>query len=211
MVALSERHFLTPDEYLELERQSPTKHEYVDGEVYAMAGSTDTHNLIIGNLFVLLRGHLRGTDCQVFFTDLKIRLDACNCFYYPDLLVTCDPRDRETPTYKRFPKLIVEVLSESTEARDRGDKFNNYQTLESLAEYVLVNTKQQRVEIFRRQPETGWLFQSYKPDNETYTLQSLDLTISFADLYEDANLTDNTAPNVTETPENPQPLRTSDF
>ena len=189
MIALADFQFLTPEEYLELETQSSIKHEYIDGEVCAMAGTTDAHNTIALNLAFLIRNHLRGTGCSIYFADLKVRLEKRNCFYYPDLLVTCNSQDQETPTHKRFPKLIVEVLSDSTEAFDRGDKFNDYQTLESLEEYILVNTKYQRVEIFRRSPQTGWLFQTYTPTNTTFFLHTLDLAISFTDLYEDINFT----------------------
>ncbi|WP_199245105.1 Uma2 family endonuclease [[Phormidium] sp. ETS-05] len=179
---------LTPEEYLELEAQSPIKHEYIDGEVYAMAGTTDTHNTIALNLATLIRRHLRGTDCRVYFADIKAQIEKQNCFYYPDLLVTCDPQDRETSTYKRFPKLIIEVLSKKTEGFDRGDKFNDYQTLESLEEYVLVNTKHQRLEIFRRQPQGLWLYQSYSPTDGNIKLQSIDLTLAFEEIYEDVSL-----------------------
>ena len=188
MIALSDRQLLTPEQYLELEEKSDIKHEYIDGEIYAMAGTTDAHNTIVGNLFSLIRDRLRGTDYRVYFVDLKARIESRNLFYYPDLLVTCDPRDRETPTYKRFPKLIVEVLSDSTEAFDRGDKFNDYQTLDSLEEYVLVNSRHQRVEIFRRNEQGGWIFQTHTPTEETFTLQSLNLIVSFSDLYEDISL-----------------------
>ena len=179
---------LTPEEYLELEAQSPIKHEYIDGEVYAMAGTTDTHNTIALNLATMIRRHLRGTDCRVYFADIKAQIEQRNCFYYPDLLVTCDPQDREISTYKRFPKLIIEVLSKKTEGFDRGDKFNDYQTLESLEEYVLVNTKHQRLEIFRRHPQGLWLYQSYSPTDGNIKLQSIDLTIAFEEIYEDVNL-----------------------
>lgn len=104
------------------------------------------------------------------------------------MLVTCNPQDRETSTYKRFPKLIVEVLSNSTEAFDRGDKFNDYQTLDSLEEYVIVNTKHRRVEIFRRNEQNLWVLQTYTPIDQTFTLQSINLTASFLELYEDAEL-----------------------
>lgn len=188
MIAVFEHHSLTPEEYLKLETQSPIKHEYIDGEVYAMAGTTDTHNTIALNLATLIRSHLRGTNCRVYFADIKARLEECNCFYYPDLLVTCDPQDQETSTYKRFPKLIVEVLSASTEGFDRGDKFNDYQTLDCLEEYVLVNTKHQRVEIFQRHEQGGWIFKTYTPTEASFPLQSLNLTVSLADLYEDVTL-----------------------
>ncbi len=115
----------------------------------------------ISGYFVFICNHLRGSDCRVYFADVKVRLEKRNHFYYPDILVTCDDRDRETATYKRFPKLIVEVLSDSTEAFDRGDKFNDYQTLESLEEYVLVNSKHQRVETFRRGEQGLWILPIY--------------------------------------------------
>lgn len=186
---------LTPEDYLRLEAESPIKHEYLDGEVYAMAGASDAHVTIAGNLFALLRSHMRGTGCRVYISDMKARIEACNRFYYPDVMVTCDTRDSETSDYKRFPKLIVEVLSDSTEAFDRGDKFADYQTLESLQEYVLVNTRHQRVECFRRneaQCAAGlaglWVLQYYTPETKTFHLKSLDFTDTLAALYEDAEL-----------------------
>jgi len=179
---------LTPDEYLHLEASSPVKHEYRDGEAYAMAGASDVHITITLNLATLLRNHVRGTGCRVYITDMKARLETANHFYYPDILVTCDPRDRETPTYKRFPKLIVEVLSESTEAFDRGDKFADYQTLDTLTEYVLINTRHQRVECFRRMPDGLWVLKTYTPDTAIFELQSLQFTAALASLYEDVEL-----------------------
>ncbi|MBG1264990.1 Uma2 family endonuclease [Nostoc sp. WHI] len=188
MIALSDSIFITPEAYLQLEEKSNIKHEYIDGQVYAMAGTTDTHNTIVGNLFILIRNHFRGSDCRVYFADIKARIEKRNRFYYPDLIVTCDPKDRETSTYKRFPKLIIEVLSDSTEAFDRGDKFNDYQTLDSLEEYVLVNSKHQRIETFRRNDQGLWVLQTYIPTDQTFELQSINLTASFADLYQDVEL-----------------------
>jgi Uma2 family endonuclease len=186
MIALSNYTLLTPEEYLQLEEKSPIKHEYIDGQVYAMAGTTDTHNLVAGNLYTIIRNHLRGSNCRVYFADVKVRLEKRNHFYYPDIIVTCDDRDRETATYKSYPKLIIEVLSDSTEAFDRGDKFNDYQTLDSLEEYVLVNSKHQRVETFRRGEQGLWILQTYQ--GESFSLESINLTASFSDLYEDVTL-----------------------
>jgi Uma2 family endonuclease len=185
MVALSPTP-LTPDEYLHLEAESAVKHEYVDGEIFAMAGASDVHVTIAGNLFALLRSHVRGTNCRVYIADMKARIEARNCFYYPDVMVTCDARDAETSTFKRFPKLIVEVLSDSTEAFDRGDKFTDYQALDTLAEYVIINTRHQRVECFRRTPDNLWLLQTY--ESEQFELQSLEFTDTIAALYEDVEL-----------------------
>lgn len=137
---------LSPDAYLQFEAQSPHKHEYNHGHAYAMAGVSDAHVTIAGNLFALLRGHLRGSGYRVYIADMyiadmKVRIDADSPtrqrFYYPDVVVTCDRRDQDTPLYKSHPTLIVEVLSTSTEAFDRGDKFIDYQRLPSLEEYLI--------------------------------------------------------------------------
>ncbi|TRT78048.1 MAG: Uma2 family endonuclease [Microcystis aeruginosa Ma_AC_P_19900807_S299] len=185
MIALSNYHNLTPEEYLQFEEKSPIKHEYIDGQIYAMAGTTDTHNIVSGNIYTIIRNHLRGSDCRVYFADVKVRLEKRNHFY--------------SATYKSFPKLIIEVLSDSTEAFDRGDKFNDYQTLESLEEYVLVNSKHQRVETFRRGEQGLWILQTYQ--QESFSLQSINLTASFRDLYEDVTLeTVNDTPEIPEKP-----------
>lgn len=179
---------LTPDDYLQMETASPIKHEYINGEAYAMAGASDAHVTIAGNLFALLRNHIRGSGCRVYIADMKARIEACNCFYYPDVMVTCDPRDLETSTYKRFPSLIVEVLSDSTEAFDRGDKFTDYQTLDRLQEYVLINTRHQRIECFRRNEAGLWVLQSYTPAQTTFQLTSISFQGTLVDLYEDVAL-----------------------
>ncbi|MGK7889491.1 MAG: Uma2 family endonuclease, partial [Leptolyngbyaceae cyanobacterium] len=134
------------------------------------------------------RSHLRGSGCRVYITDMKVRIDARNRFYYPDVMVTCDPRDRDTSTYKQYPKLIVEVLSDSTEAFDRGDKFADYQSLEGLEEYVLINTRHQRVECFRRGRDGTWVLQYYTVGSKTFELQSVDFADTLTTLYEDAVL-----------------------
>jgi Uma2 family endonuclease len=185
MIASPQQPYLTSEEYLQMEEHSPIKHEYIDGQIYAMVGANDAHVTIAGNLFALLRNHIRGTGCRIYISDMKARIESLNRYFYPDILVTCDPRDQETPLEKRFPRLIVEVLSDSTEAFDRGDKFADYQTLESLQEYVLINTKRQRVECFRRNEAELWVLQSYTDKQETFQLQSISFEGAIADLYED--------------------------
>lgn len=185
MIASPQQPYLTPEEYLQMEEQSPIKHEYIDGQIYAMAGASDPHVTIAGNLFALLRSHVRGSGCRVYISDMKARIESLNRFYYPDVMVTCDRRDQETPTHKRYPTLIVEVLSDSTEAFDRGDKFADYQELESLREYVLINTKRQRVECFRRNDQGQWVLQFYTPENKLFQLQSINFEGTLEALYED--------------------------
>jgi Uma2 family endonuclease len=187
MIALPQS-FLSPEAYLQLEQQSQTKQEYINGAVYAMAGASDAHVTIAGNLFARLLNHLRGGGCRVYIADMKVRILDRNCFYYPDVMVTCNPQDQTTPTYKQFPKLIVEVLSNSTEAFDRGDRFADYQTLESLEEYVLINTRHQRIECFRRDSGGRWLLQTYTETTPRFELQSVDFADSLATIYEDVIL-----------------------
>ncbi|MEH2454989.1 Uma2 family endonuclease [Nostoc sp.] len=184
MIASPQQNYVTVEEYLQVEEQSNIKHEYIDGYIYAMAGALDAHVTIAGNLFALLRNHVRGSGRRVYIADMKARIESLNRFYYPDVMVTCDQRDQETPGYKRFPCLIVEVLSNSTEAFDRGDKFADYQTLESLQEYVLINTKRQGVECFRRNEQGLWVLQSYTSDHQSFRLNSVDFEETMAALSE---------------------------
>lgn len=177
--------YVTPEEYLQMEEQSTIKHEYIDGYIYAMAGATDPHVTIALNLASLLRNHVRGSGCRVYIADMKARIESLNRFYYPDVMVTCDQRDQETSTYKRFPCLIVEVLSDSTEGFDRGDKFADYQILESLKEYVLINTKRQRVECFRRNEQGLWVLQFYTDKENSIRLNSVNFEVTMAEIYED--------------------------
>lgn len=187
MIASPQHPYITPDQYLTMEAQSPIKHEYIDGQIYAMAGASDPHVTIAGNLFAPLRSHVRGSGCRVYISDMKARIESLNRFYYPDVMVTCDPRDQETSTYKRFPILIVEVLSDSTEAFDRGDKFADYQELESLRDYVLINTKRQRIDCFHRNDEGLWVLQFYTHIQQEFKLESIGFTGTFAALYEDVD------------------------
>jgi Uma2 family endonuclease len=185
VVATAEKIKISPDEYLEAEKTSLFKHEYIQGEVYEIVGSSDPHVTISLNLASLLRSFLRGKGCRVYISDIKVRIDSLNIFYYPDVLVTCDPRDQEFSYYKKYPKLIVEVLSESTEAKDRGNKFADYRQLETLQEYVLVSQTKMLVECFRRNSDNLWVLYPYTNPQELVTFSSVDFTFSLADLYED--------------------------
>lgn len=191
MVASPQDSYLTPEEYLQMETQSDIKHEYIAGEVYAMAGATDTHVTIALNMAVLLRSHLRGSGCRVYISDMKVKIEEKNRFFYPDVMVTCEPQDRENSTYKEYPRLIIEVLSDSTEAFDRGDKFADYQTLPSLQEYVLINTKKARIECFRRTEEGLWLLQFYELEVEQFELASVEFTGKINEVYEQVDFGDS--------------------
>jgi len=177
--------FLRPDEYLALEAQSDVRHEYLDGQAYAMAGGTDAHTTIALNLASELRSHLRGTGCRVFMSDMKVRIHQGAKFFYPDVMVTCDPGDRDSQLYKSAPCLIVEVLSDSTEAFDRGKKFAAYRHLDSLREYVLISAQQPQIDIFRRSETGQWVLQSWEGIDAALVLETVGYQIGFDRLYED--------------------------
>jgi Uma2 family endonuclease len=172
---------ISVEEYLEGEKTSDVRHEYVDGAVYAMVGASALHNLIAGSLFTAFRDHLRKSPCRVFMSDMKVRVD--DVFYYPDLLVTCGAIDPGA-YYQTAPVLIVEVLSESTEARDRLEKRLAYQRIESLEEYALVAQDKMMIEIFRRNPD-GWELETYSYGDRVRFV-SIGLEIPIERLYEDA-------------------------
>lgn len=192
MVASPQNSYLTTEEYLQLETASDIKHEYFDGEVFAMAGATDTHVTIAGNIFALLLTHLRGSGCRVYISDMKVRIETKNRFFYPDVMVTCESKDKENTTYKEFPSLIIEVLSDSTEAFDRGDKFADYQSLPSLQEYVLINTKKARIECFRRTDDGLWLLQFYELDKINFELTSVDFSGKIEEVYQEVDFSQQT-------------------
>ena len=174
--------YLGTEEYLVFERTSDTRHEYIDGEIFAMAGASRTHNRIAGNLFTAIDLHLRDTPCRVFISDMKVQVGSR--FYYPDVLVSCsDVADEPDDYYETAPNLIIQVLSDSTEVDDHKHKRLAYQQLPSLEEYVLVSQITQQVEVYRRQSE-GWTIETYTADN-TVHLQSIDLTLAMAAVYRD--------------------------
>lgn len=190
MIANQHETYISPEDYLAGEETSPIKHEYIDGQVYAMAGASDAHVTIAGNLFTLLRNHVRGRGCRVYMSDMKAQIDTANIYYYPDVMVTCDPMDKKFTNHKKYPCLIVEVLSPKTEAFDRGDKFADYQQLETLQEYILINQKRQRIDCFRRNNEGLWVLQFYHSGSEIH-LTSIDFRTHIEALYEDVTFEDN--------------------
>lgn len=184
-MTISKSHaFFTPEEYLEIERISPIKHEYLQGQIVAMAGASKAHVIITGNLSALLVNHLRGTGCISYTADMKVRLPSLNIFYYSDLSVTCDDRDRiSNEDFILHPKLIVEVLSDSTEAFDRGDKFADYKTIAELEEYVLIHQRQILVERFQRKLNNLWVPQIYRASG-TVEFDSIGFACPIENLYE---------------------------
>ena len=174
--------FISVEEYIEGEHHSEIRHEYVDGQVYAMGGASDRHGLIVNALAFALTPAARSQHCQLFTSDMKVRLNIADksVFYYPDLLLSCDPSDRET-YFRSRPCLIIEVLSESTERIDRREKLLAYQTLSSVQEYMLVAQHAKHVEIYRR--ANGW--QTEYAESGEIRLDCLDTSIALDAIYAD--------------------------
>jgi Uma2 family endonuclease len=176
--------YFTPEDYLELERISPIKHEYIQGQMVAMAGASKAHVIITGNLSALLVNYLRGTGCIAYATDMKVRLPQLNLFYYPDLAVTCDERDRiSNQDFILYPKLILEVLSDSTEAFDRGDKFADYKSIPEFEEYILIHQKQILIERFLRKSDNLWIPHVYR-SNDIVEFSSIEFSAAISTFYE---------------------------
>ena len=162
--------YIKPDEYLALEEKATTKHEYLDGVIYAwqgfvpefMVGGSLAHNAVCFNVAVALREALRDSGCRVYMADAKLHIDAANAYFYPDIIVTCSPTDRPTIDAQvvREPSLIVEVLSNSTEAFDRGEKFTAYQRITSLNYHLLVSQHGRRIELHARDAHGLWQIRS---------------------------------------------------
>ena len=172
-------------EYLAMEPEGEVRHEFVEGEIFAMAGASRTHTMLVMNLGAAIRPHLRGTPCRIASNDMKVLIAAANRAYYPDLVVSCsDPADESDDYTETHPCLIVEVLSPSTANTDRREKRLAYQQLESLQDYVLISQSDILVEVYNRQPDGGWIHTTYSRD-ETLELSSIDLRLALSVVYED--------------------------
>jgi Uma2 family endonuclease len=185
---------MTVEEWRELEQRSEIKHEYIDGNAYAMAGGSLAHGYISTRVIRHLEDGLGNRSCMVYNSDVAARLSSKR-YTYPDATVTCDQHDRPSKKLRevKTPRVIVEVLSDTTEAYDRGEKFGYYRECPAVQEYVLVSTRRQLVEVYRRTQE-GWILHVYKPGDEV-ELTSIDVHFPLAALYE---LTD--VPEIVEVP-----------
>lgn len=182
MIATPRQH-MTPQDYLEWEERQDIKYEYVNGEVFAMTGGTIPHNDIAVNLTTALKNHLRGKGCKVSMADAKLGILE-GSFHYPDVMVTCDQRDRQAIKLIQYPCIIAEVLSPATEAYDRGGKFAHYRRIKTLKEYLLIDAQQISVECFRLNEKGIWELHPYTEGDEIY-LTSVDFHMNIGLLYED--------------------------
>jgi Uma2 family endonuclease len=173
--------YISSDEYLDIEQRGTIRHEYRRGLVYAMAGGTDNHDRRALNLLSLINAHLGDSDCRFYSGNVKVNYQD-QFYYYPDAFVTCDPRDRADRYIKRYPKLIVEVLSPSPKIFDLGETFDDYQQLGSLEDYVLIPQEHQRVECRCRTSANTWETVIYQA-GDPVLLKSIDLEFAIAELY----------------------------
>ena len=175
---------LVVEDYLRGEQDSPIRHEYVAGQTYAMAGAGAAHNRISLNLAFHLRAATRGTPCAVFISDMKVRVTAHEAFYYPDVLLSCEPVDKAA-LFTAAPCLIAEVLSPSTQAIDRREKLIAYRTLPSLRYYLLLEQERRRVEIHARQADGGWRHTIHEDGALAFDCDGQALRVTLDEIYED--------------------------
>lgn len=166
------------------EAEQPVKHDFVAGEVFAQAGARQDHVVVAGNCFAALRQKLRGTPCRAYISDMQLEVVQADAVFYPDVMVSCHPEDLAAERVLHHPRVIIEVLSDSTAAYDRGAKFAAYRLLDSLQEYVLVDAERRSVEIFRRLPSNDWLLAT-GDSARGLVLAALELEIGLDEVFED--------------------------
>jgi len=187
MTALPEKKYISPEEYLAMERDSLEKHEYFDGEIFLMAGASDEHNTIAMNTASDLHQQLKKRPCKVYQSDMRVHIPKTGLFTYPDVMVVCGKPeflpDANLDTLTN-PILIVEVLSSSTEGYDKGAKFDNYRSLESLREYVLVSQDAKKVIRYTKQANGSWVLMDFIGDKTEIELSSIKCSLTMEDIYD---------------------------
>ena len=181
--------WLTPVEYFAWEEQQLCRHEYINGEVYAMSGGTQNHSRIALKVAALLNNHLPDGDGRVFNSDCRVNIFETHDYTYPDASVSCDRRDENTTQYITYPCLIVEVLSESTEAYDRGNKFFRYRQNPQLRDHVLVSSQEIAIDLYRKDRDGRWEIVNYRA-GEVVELQSVDLSFPIEQVYRGINFSE---------------------
>jgi Uma2 family endonuclease len=188
MIANEKSPQLTPDEYFVWEEKQLEKHEYIDGEVYAMSGGSVNYGRIAIKLTALLDTHLEGSGCITGNSDIKINIFETQNYTYPDASVTCDERDKATPNYFIYPCLIVEVLSASTEAYDRGGKFRMYRNNPVLRDYLLVSSTKIEMDLYHKNDSGEWMIINYQV-GDIVELKSINLSFPIEQIYRGITLT----------------------
>lgn len=187
MALPAERTVMSRAEFLAWESEQVEKHEYLHGEIFAMVGARQVHVIVALNLATLLKEHLRGSACRAFISDMQLEIAAAEAVFYPDVFVSCHPDDLAADRVLHHPKVIIEVLSDSTAGYDRGRKFALYRTIETLQEYVLIDPDLRTVEIFRRTASGDWLFATHD-SARALVLESLEFEAPLDAVFEDVPL-----------------------
>ncbi|MBD2498863.1 Uma2 family endonuclease [Nostoc sp. FACHB-280] len=183
MIANPQPQKMSIEQYLDWEPLQDYRYEYVNGEVFAMTGGTILHNDIALNIYRALYPHLRARGCRINVADVKVQVNLNSPYYYPDVVVSCDSRDLNARKFIQYPKIIVEVLSPGTEAKDRGEKFAFYRNMPSLQEYILVESEKISVEFYRRGEGRMWLYSPYTI-GEDIIIESVDFSCGIDLIYE---------------------------
>lgn len=183
---------LTPEEYLDFERKSEERHEYFNGEIFAMSGAKRNHNKIVGNLSGLIWQHLKGKDCEFYPADMRVFVPETGLYTYPDLVVVCGEPKFQDNVFDTLlnPNLLIEVLSESTESYDRGKKFQHYRSIESLQEYVLVAQDEARIEKYVKQGDGFWLLSEAVGLESAIKFDSVNCDIRLSEVYDKIDFSD---------------------
>ena len=176
------RNVFSAADYLAWEALQAERHEYLDGEVFTMAGAEDWHVTVAGNLYIALRQHLGGSPCRTFMSDMRLHVAAANSYFYPDVLVTCSAHDLASPMVKSEPKMIAEILSPSTAAYDRGLKFSHYRSIPGLEEYVLIDLDTRSTDCFRKGGGGLWVLHPFAR-GDSVLLASVALELNAAQLF----------------------------
>lgn len=176
---------LTEEEYLAIERRAEFRSEFFEGEMFAMAGASRKHNRIVSNLVITLGNQLRERPCNVYSNDMRVKIPATGLYTYPDVVVTCGEEEFADEEYDILlnPLVVIEVLSDSTEAYDRGKKFEHYQSVESLSTYVLVSQNAVRVEKYARRERCAWLYTEAHEDGAVVEIEAIRCDLELEDVY----------------------------
>lgn len=184
-MALPETNYISEKEYLALDADSDIRYEYVDGEIFAMAGASRNHNLITSNVHVSLANQLRNRPCEVYQSDMRVQTKADSAYRYPDIVVVCaEPLFADTnPVSLINPTLIIEVLSESTAERDYEQKSHEYRQMPTVQEYVLISQTTARIQRYLKQDDVNWLYTDLTGLDQNLHLQSIDCTLEFGEVF----------------------------
>ncbi len=185
MSAVPAPKYINVEDYLLMEGESEVKHEYYQGEMFAVAGGTDSHNRIVRNTLTAIDNFLAGKECEVFPSDLKVHSVANSLFTYPDLSIVCGPLDywKNRRDIITNPVVLIEVLSKKTQAYDRGDKFKLYRTIPTVREYILISSLEVLVERYTKQPGSFWNFQETANGEDAFQIESIAFSCAVKDLY----------------------------